>query len=338
MKMLFWKNESGMMLIWFYLMIVTLIILSGSLYGLSFQESRVASIDQSRDQAFYLAEAGLDQKIQELRTGNADPSNGALTTGSYAVTYDAATGRVSSVGTADGTTRTITAVVKKMTPLGIRAAISAGEGITINGDFIVDGRNHDANGNLTGEPGTYGISSAGSISQGGSTEIGGNGIAPADPADPLSIEENATQNVFTTPEEALGVPVGSLDTYKTSTAPQTPFHGIVYMTEDWIAPDLGDEDDPSTGVLIVHNGNNTALLKNVHGHFKGLIIVDNLTHINGNAEILGGAIIQNASGNSIGNGNAEVKYSSTILSNLPTAGYSMVSWEDSGNPDQYQYS
>lgn len=326
------------MLIWFYLMIVMLIILGGGLYGLSFQESRLASIDQTRDKVFYLAEAGVDQKLQELRIGNMNAANGVLATGSFTATYNALTGQIISTGTVDGVTSTITAVVKKLQPPGVRAAISAGVGVTLNGNFTVDGRDHNADGTLNGNPGTYGISSVGSINQGGAATIGGNGIAPQDPADPLTIEENATQNVFTTPEEALGLPAGTLDSYKTSTPPQTPFNGIVYLTEDWIAPNLGNENNPSTGILIVHNSTNSAVLKNVHGYFKGLIIVDNLTHINGNAEITGGAIIQNASGNSIGNGNAEVKYSSDVLSNLPTANYSIVSWEDNRNYPQYQYS
>lgn len=325
------------MLIWFYLMIVMVIVLGGSLYGVSFEESRIASIDQSRDKAFYLAEAGIDQKLQELRLGNLNPATGALATGTYLSAYNPVTGQVTSTGTVDGVTSTITAVVKKLQPPGVRGTISAGSGVTVNGRFTIDGRDHDVNGALNGNPGTYGISSGGRINQGGAASIGGNGIAPADPANPLTIEENATQNVFTTPEAALGLPAGSLDSYKTSTPPQTPFNGIVYLTDDWTAPNLGDAANPSTGILIVHNSSNSAVLKNVHGYFKGLIIVDNLTHINGNAQIIGGAIIQNANNNSIGNGNAELKYSSEVLAGLPTANYSIISWEDKRNYPQYQY-
>ena len=158
------------------------------------------------------------------------------------------------------------------------------------------------------------------------------------PANPATIEQNAS-NRYTTPEAALGLSSGSLDQYKTSTPPSLPMSGIVYYTGDlWNAPDFGDEDNPSTGILIVHNSGSTATLKNMHGYFKGLIIADDLVHINGDAVVIGGIILQKSTGNTVGNGSAEVKFSSSVLQNLPAANYQIVSWEDAKGTTPYTYS
>ena len=332
------KNEKGMMLIWFYLLIAVLVIMGGSLYALSFQESQLISIDQSRDKAFYLAEAGLDRKLQELRSANTNNiSSTSLGDGVYSVTYDNTTKQIRSIGTVNGLSKTVITVVSKIPPPGAKAAITSAGNMSFSGNIQVDGRDHDSNGNLNGDSGTYGASAGGTVTQSGSSDIGGNGIAPASPANPATIEQNATGNTYSTPEALLGVASGSLDQYKTSSPPSLPMSGIVYYTGDsWIAPDFGTDSTPSTGILIVHNTTSNALLKNLHGTFKGIIIADDLVHVNGDAEIIG-AIIANTSTGTTGLGSAEVKYSSEILSNLPTGNYSIVSWEDTQNT-AYTYS
>ena len=295
-----WNNERGMMLIWFYLLIVTLMIMGGSLHALTFRESQLIAIDQSRNRAFYLAEAGIDRKLQELRVGNVNAvSNATLGDGTYSVTYDSTTKQITATGTDNGVTKTLVAVVSKTAPPGFKGAITAVGNIAFNGNISVDGRDHDSSGNLTGDAGTYGASSGGTITQGGSSTIGGNGFSPALPANPAAIEQHA-DNAFTTPEAVLGVTAGSLDQYKTSTPPATPMSGIVYYTGDsWVAPNFGTPDNPSTGILIVHNSTSDALLKNVHGSFTGVIITDDLVHINGDAVIIGGVFLQKQTGNTV---------------------------------------
>jgi len=332
------KNEKGMVLIWFLLLITILLITSGGIYGLSFQESRLVEINKYRNQAFYIAEAGLDKKLKTLRGG--DTSNIASTSlgaGSYSVTYNATTKQIRSTGVVNGVSRTVVSVVTKTTPPGVKGAITSAGNASFSGDIQVDGRDHDNSGNLNGATGTYGVSTGGTVTQSGSSDIGGNGIAPSSPANPASIQQNASDNAYTTPEELLGVAAGSLDQYKTSTTPSLPMSGIVYYTgSSWIAPDFGSSSSPSTGILIVHNATADALLKNVHGTFIGLIIADNLIHVNGTAEIIGGIIAKTSTGTT-GDGSAEVKYSSTVLNNLPSSSYSIVSWEDTQNT-AYTYS
>src|SRR3989338_3236319 len=83
-----WNNEKGMILIWFYLLIAILLVSGGALYGLSFQESRLMGIEQGRNKSFYLAEAGLDRKLQEMKTGNLNSiTNAPLGEGNYSVRY-----------------------------------------------------------------------------------------------------------------------------------------------------------------------------------------------------------------------------------------------------------
>ena len=332
-----WNNQKGFALIWFYLLITILIISGSGLFALAFQESRLMAMDQSRTQAFYLAEAGLDQKLDEVRVGNLNAiSNVSLGNGTYSATYDSATKKIQATGTANGISKTVIARIAKSLPPGVKGAITAAGPISFNGSIEVDGRDHDSDGNVVGT-GTYGASSGGTVTQGGSSTIGGNGIAPAQPADPAAIEQNA-DNPSTTPEEALGLAPGSLDQYKTASIPSTPTSGIVYYTGDqWTAPNFGDAANPSTGILIVHNAAGTALLRNIHGYFVGLIIADDMVQINGDATIIGGVILQKQTGNVVGNGSAEVKYSSSVLSDLPLSNYSVVSWEDTQN-QAYTYS
>lgn len=326
-----------MVLIWFFLLITVLLITSGAIYGLSFQESRLVQIEKYRNQAFYLAEAGLDKKLQEIRVGNTtNISSTSFSNGTYSVVYDASSKLMTATGTYQGVTRIVKAKVNKSLPPGVKGAITAKGDVSFNGSIVVDGRDHDISGTVTGT-GTYGISSGGTVNQGGSATIGGNGFAPTDPANPAAIQENAS-GATSSPETALGLASGSLDAYKTSTPPTLPMSGIVYYTGDsWIAPDFGTAENPSTGILIVHNTTGDALLKNVHGNFQGLIIVDDLVHINGDAVITGGVILQKSTGNTVGNGSAHVNYSSNVLSNLPASDYEIVSWEDTNNP-AYTYS
>ncbi|MBI4395084.1 MAG: hypothetical protein HY583_02690 [Candidatus Omnitrophica bacterium] len=361
----FLRDQKGIILIWFYLLIVMIIVAGGSLFALAFQESLLTNIEIGRHKAFYLAEAGLDRKLKELRGGDQNPrENIPFGEGTYSAYYCpkviinpqttcalappcgcnkpdmiVASGTVGEINgiAGSGITRSITAVVTKTKPPGAKAAITAVDNVSFNGNITVDGREHNSAGELiVGEPGTYGVSSGGLVTQGGSSMIGGIIFEPAQPAHPLAIEEDA-DNSFTSPEEILGVPAGSLDSYQTSSIPTLPMSGIVYYTGDsWIAPDFGTAANPSTGILIVHNSSGTAFLKNVHGYFTGLIIADDLIHINGDAVVTGAVVLEKQTGNTLGNGAAHVNYSSEVLLNLPTGNYSILSWEDEQN-NPYTY-
>ena len=82
---------------------------------------------------------------------------------------------------------------------------------------------------------------------------------------------------------------------------------------------------------MVHDGEGEAKLKNVSGTFKGVIISDDIEHINSNAKLIGALFGLKSEGVTLGNGNAEVLFSPEILAGLPLANYKVTSWEDSQN-------
>ncbi len=360
------QEEKGSVLIAILIMSLVLMIGAGAFYALAFTDYHASLRNEWSNQALYAAEAGVDQKLVEIMSKNTANITGSLDLaagGSYQGRYDVFYGIVTagqnqdnllvnpnsgaqmsisgyavgdevivSTGSLilDGIERsrkTIRVSVRQSPLVKPRAAVGVSGVASTNGAVTVDGREHDSNGDLTGAPGTYGIStSSNTYNQGGSSKVGGNGIAPANPANPLSYELNAPA-LPTTPEEILGVSEGSLDQYKTSVPPSSPFSGIVYLTSSWEGVGL----DGSSGILICHNQSGDAFLKNIHGNFKGLIITDDIIHINGDAELIGAIYGLKTGGVTLGNGSGEVKYSSAILSDLPLTRYQVVSWQDSQN-------
>ena len=362
------RGQRGVVLISFMLVMLILLIGVGALYGFAFSDYRASVRNEWLHQATYVAEAGIDQKLVQLMQGNktnivgvlnfdnagaqrgnyqifygvvsldangnrvlVNPSDGSQTSLSgtgYAVGDEAlvSTGTLNLNGV-EQARKVLRVTVQQSAIINPRAAVTISGIASTNGAVIVDGREHDSDGNLTGAPGKFGISTSSStFNQGGNSKVGGNGIAPAKPANPATYELNAPP-LPNDPEQVLGLSVGSLDQFKTQTPPSTPFNGIVYLTSSWV----GVNFNGSNGVLIVHNSAGTAFLKNIHGNFKGLIITDDIIHINGDSEIIGAVYGLKTGGVTLGNGSGEVKLSTSALSNIPLAKYTVTSWEDSQN-------
>ena len=149
--------------------------------------------------------------------------------------------------------------------------------------------------------------------------MGGNGVAPLskhgfEDIRSLVSEENASvEQFFASPEAFLGLPEGALDEYKSSSL-NTPFHGLIYLTQDYVGP---VHFENSSGILIVHNQYKDAELQITNGVFKGLIITDKMAKINGNAVVLGGVVtLCEGEVSTFGTGTAVIRYSSQVLSNL----------------------
>jgi len=189
-------------------------------------------------------------------------------------------------------------------------------------------------GNLIGD-GTYGVSTSGEFNPGGNAKVGGNGIAPDKPP-PIGTFQEFADPLPSTPEEILGLQPGDLDAFKTTTAPTLPMHGgIVYMTENagsdtWESPDFGESGDPSWGIIIFHNSSTTATIRNLHGHFNGIIITDKLIHITGRAIIHGSVLIMEGNTN-VGNGTAELYYSTHAIENVALLLSKISAWDDTLN-------
>jgi hypothetical protein len=351
------RNEKGIVLIWFYLLIVMLLTATASIYTLSFQESQLLHMDQARNKALYLAEAGIDRGLQQLRTmGNTGfpMNNVTFGNGTYSIEYNAINaneGIITSTGNFSIGNDQITKIVKAKvdkTPPGVKGSITINDNVEFEGSITIDGRDHVYNTTTrqweaSGE-GTFGVSSSGTVNQEGTSLIGGNGIVPTtSPQSAPAIRQNAgsiyANPAKPTPEEALGVTRGSLDQYKTATRPRPGDSGIFYLESSWDGAQLGTEANPITGILIVHNADGNASLKNAHGYFRGLIIADEIS-LTGNLQVVGGVVAHKTAGGDSGGGagNAEILYSKDIiLSNLPNPQYQIVSWEDTQNTP-YTYS
>lgn len=275
--------------------------------------------DQSK--AFYAAEAGAYRMLHELNSGGGSSVSGTLATGTYSGSYSAAysdvNSQITSIGTVGGLSRTVS-VRTRAIPNGVGGAVTVNSSVTTSGNIVIDGREYDQNGNLTGDPGVVGISAAGIVTQSGSSLIGGAGIAPSSPALAGSLEESVNPFPSTAPWDILGVSEAwfNANIPVQTTPPPENFSGIYYYEPPgsgiWNSVELGN----SSGILIVHNSTNTATMKNIHGTFKGLIISDQVVHVNGEAEIYGALVTTNAVGNALGNGDCLIGYSSEILNNL----------------------
>jgi hypothetical protein len=217
----------------------------------------------------------------------------------------------------------------------IKAAVTARTDVSTLGNMEIDGRDYkDTNNNtgaLLGTGGVYGVAAGGTVSAGGSSAIGGNFTAPQKPAlSGVTVQEFIDTNGYPqTPEEVLGLSPGALDAYWVPSCPEQ-VSGITYC-------ETADKFLSGSGILIVHNSTVTASFGNYHGHFKGLIIVDEVKHVNGGASVLGAVFLlgRTVGGNCFGNGNAKVHYSSKILDNavnlIPSSGrrtVDVVSWRE----------
>ncbi len=91
-----------------------------------------------RAQARYLAEAGISHALARIKQedfSSRSDLNSSLDIGSYSVSFSEAGGRylVTSVGTAYGMTRTVTAEIENLAPTAMRYSCIAGNNIGING-------------------------------------------------------------------------------------------------------------------------------------------------------------------------------------------------------------
>jgi hypothetical protein len=217
----------------------------------------------------------------------------------------------------------------------IKAAVTARTDVSTLGNMEIDGRDYkDTNNNygtLLGTGGVYGVAAGGTVSAGGSSAIGGNFTPPQKPAlSGVTVQEFIDTNGYPqTPEEVLGLSPGALESYWVSSCPER-VSGITYC-------ETADNFLSGSGILIVHNSSGTASFGNYHGHFKGLIIVDEVKHVNGGASVLGAVFLlgRTVGGNCFGNGNAKVHYSSETLEDalnlIPSSGrrsVNIVSWRE----------
>jgi Tfp pilus assembly protein PilX len=256
------------------------------------------------------------------------------------------------------TDRSIEEVVDKpistVTALGMAAVVSR-DPMDFKGNINVDGRDWNMAGTSVVAAGVNGVVSGGAVTVTGSAGIGGNGIAPPGSGSaPGSVDANhdwATDGLDndregtvdqpgetypSDPDQALGLPAGTLKanaqasgTYFSTQAAyaaaiaanggQMPGGKIMYC--DFIPSppfELGTGLNATPSILVVHNSTSTAVAKNVHGDFKGLLLADKIELINAGTKIVGMVQAWGQFGNLSGAGNSDILFSSAVLANLPT--------------------
>lgn len=85
------KNQKGIVLVVTYLSILVLLILGSFFITRSISEKRIADAEKDSIQAFYLAEAGIDRALEELRANYTWSGTGAAVTlgnGQYSVSVN----------------------------------------------------------------------------------------------------------------------------------------------------------------------------------------------------------------------------------------------------------
>lgn len=142
----------------------------------------------------------------------------------------------------------------------------------------------------------------------------------------------------TSPDVMFGVPGGTLqafcqaqgtyfatqtdyENYRLANGGNLPGGRVYYLGFDsWLPANLSETMNESPSILIHHNATGDAVMKNVHFQFKGLIIGDKVTHINGSFYLVGAfmSFANQAIGNNFGNGAAVIRYSSEALGGLPS--------------------
>lgn len=228
-------------------------------------------------------------------------------------------------------------------PTTVKAAITTNNPVETKGNIQIDGRQHDINGNLIANSGTYAIWTTQGYSRVGNSKLGstfsGNDIAPIKSGPDFVNTYQATQvypgGYPDAPDSVMGgkangFSAGALKAIAQSGANGSqyvtngfslsyPLKGITYIElptntrgnrNEWINANI-----QGSGILIVHNAATNATIKNLNfGTFRGLIIADDIVHIHAN---IIGAIIglspTPSSGNCIGNGNGRVYFSSEAI-------------------------
>lgn len=308
--------------------------------------------------AFNIAEAGREHALALIRSGSVTlkpdtsftiiPAT-ACSNGSYTVTcstnVDSSgsgvdTFWIDSRGSIQDESARVVGIYMvsssgKKISFSLDAAVTTLSDIRVTGSCVIDGRNYDMNGLLKifDSHGVMGVRACGTLNQTGASLIGGNGQVPRKNAFFPAVDHLVSSAGYPrTPEEVLGLKPGALQKYKTNSFSKD-FKGIVYMTSNYGPPARFDDAE---GIFICHNESCSAKMKNIHGRFRGLIIADQIDHINANTEIIG-AIITLAptpGTNAFGNGNSDIKFSSDVLDYImnkyPIVSetvYTAVSWE-----------
>ena len=348
------RNEKGSILVlcMMLLVVVTLLAVAGIQTG-SFG-TMIAGNGLEGQKAFWIAEAGLqDAKdklnnaadIEAFKTLIGPSIQVVFGEGTYKITTSIDTFdlinriKVISVGSTSRASRTaeVTMIKMKANPK-TWAALAANGSVNTIGNFTADGRDWDENGMvpLSNGEGSFGIATRNTLNLGGSSSVGGTvaGIDYAPPdkglGNPGVVSENPNQPLMTSPDNALGLPEGTLKNMAQSNGtyyengnlvPSGPISGVTYVEGNFATAD-------GEGVLVV-----TGTLGNFHGNFKGIIIANCVDKANGNSQIVGTLLTMTTAAADVLNGTADILFSKARIKRSldSVSGVKLIAWREVKN-------
>lgn len=231
------------------------------------------------------------------------------------------------------------AIPANLVPFSIKGSYTSNSIISTNGNALVDGRNHNLDGSLAipGGTGTYGIWSTGTVSIGGSSEVGGTAnkidYAPSGTPDPHILLQNQVYpgGYPITPDQVMGgvangFPEGTLKSiamsgvggsqYLNGSSIQQKMSGITFIDINTNGKNINMD---GSGILIFNNTTlNPLTIKLLDGAFTGLVILANNINIDKLHGTIIGAMITtslNPVGNVAINANGTIKYSALAIQN-----------------------
>ena len=350
-------NEKGLALIWTYLTSVSLLALMVGFYSFASNDTKILASDSANLQAFYLAEAGIDQKIVELRNhttssigttnfcatanfgdgatdGNTSGTcNTSRTIGAYSVLYDNLTGVATSTATVGPVTRKVYTKISNTSqsiPPGVYGALTFLNGVTLAAvDSIaiqIDGGEN--------APGIAIYTGTASYVPGLPVTVGGMGITPSNPANPLALYAVEQNTYLTNPNVVLGLPQEStaLSAYDygnpDSTGGTQKNYTISGLNQVKMITAVDDFYDTyitinGSGILIVNAASGSLVY--INGIYSGLIIC-NCSSLTSNGLHLTGAFVNTHASQSqflsfqspFGTpSDVQITYDETVLKNLP---------------------
>jgi len=209
--------------------------------------------------------------------------------------------------------------------------VSTRQSLTIGGAASVGGNGvapQRAESNLTREE---------NAAWGNNTDTNGNGVIdPSERRFPASEDE-----VFNLPAGTLKATAMRTGTYFRSSAEwltylslhPTRLPGGVVFYLDFVDSNLNidfpEEFNDPPSIFVNHKRDpaktdpndpaGIARLNNIHGKFRGVMVVDGIKHFNGGFTIVGGivSLADQEYGNVFGNGNANILFSHAVMGNLP---------------------
>jgi hypothetical protein len=217
--------------------------------------------------------------------------------------------------------------------------IDTSRSVTIGGSASLGGGGDVPQAALTPNNVQYGLSLGNLLDDDGDGAVDEEALDGIDNDGDGRIDEDGTGFPLN-PDAVVGLPLGSLkqraqmtgyyfnstDSYRAwldARDKKLPSFQIIYLEIDEWTTDavlsLTMNDQPS--ILIVHNAAGTAKLVDFKMHFQGLVILDNITYVNGNT-VFYGALYVLGSGvrNTLGNGGAVLRFSSEVINALNSMG------------------